>query len=57
MLVLTQTGSPRAIPRPIRPLELRQYRYFVVLTEELPAGFAPAGRPCLCPAYSKCHCA
>ena len=35
MLVLTQTGSPGAIPRPIRPLELRQYRYFVVLAEEL----------------------
>ena len=35
MLVLTQTGSLRAIPRPIRPLELRQYRYFVVLAEEL----------------------
>ena len=35
MLVLTQTGPPRATPRPIRPLELRQYRYFVVLAEEL----------------------
>ena len=35
MLILKQTGSPRAIPRPIRPLELRQYRYFVVLAEEL----------------------
>ena len=35
MLVLKHTGSHRAIPRPIRPLELRQYRYFVVLAEEL----------------------
>ncbi len=35
MLVLKQTGSSPAIRHPIRPLELRQYRYFVVLAEEL----------------------
>lgn len=35
MLALEQTGSSREIPRPNRPLELRQYRYFVVLAEEL----------------------
>lgn len=35
MLALEQTGSPRETPRPHRPLELRQYRYFVVLAEEL----------------------
>ena len=35
MLVLKQADAPREIPRLIRPLELRQYRYFVVLAEEL----------------------
>jgi DNA-binding transcriptional LysR family regulator len=35
MLVLKQTGSSPAIRHPIRPLDLRQYRYFVVLAEEL----------------------
>jgi DNA-binding transcriptional LysR family regulator len=35
MLALKQADAPREIPRTIRPLELRQYRYFVVLAEEL----------------------
>lgn len=35
MLALEQTGNPRALPRPNRPLELRLYRYFVTLAEEL----------------------
>jgi len=35
MLAHEQTGGPREIPRPKRPLELRQYRYFVLLAEEL----------------------
>ena len=35
MLTLEETHSPREIPRLHRPLELRQYRYFVVLAEEL----------------------
>ena len=35
MLVLKQADTPREIPRLIRPLELRQYRYFVILAEEL----------------------
>lgn len=35
MLVLKQADTSREIPRLIRPLELRQYRYFVVLAEEL----------------------
>lgn len=35
MPVLKQDGLLREISRPIRPLELRQYRYFVVLAEEL----------------------
>ena len=35
MLVLKEVGTTLAIPRIIRPLELRQYRYFVALAEEL----------------------
>ena len=35
MLVLKQADASRELPRPIRPIELRQYRYFVVLAEEL----------------------
>ena len=35
MLALEQTGTPREAARLHRPLELRQYRYFVVLAEEL----------------------
>jgi DNA-binding transcriptional LysR family regulator len=35
MLALEQTGNARALPRPSRPLELRLYRYFVTLAEEL----------------------
>ena len=35
MLVPKHTGFPSAISHPIRPLELRQYRYFVILAEEL----------------------
>jgi DNA-binding transcriptional LysR family regulator len=35
MLALDATHSAREIPRLHRPLELRQYRYFVVLAEEL----------------------
>lgn len=35
MLALEQTGNARALPRPNRPLELRLYRYFVTLAEEL----------------------
>ncbi len=35
MLQLKQADASREIPRLIRPLELRQYRYFVVLAEEL----------------------
>ena len=35
MRALEQTGNPRETTRPHRPLELRQYRYFAVLAEEL----------------------
>ena len=35
MLELTRTGSIRETIPPLRPLELRQYRYFVALAEEL----------------------
>ena len=35
MLALAQTGNSHANPRPTRPLELRLYRYFVILAEEL----------------------
>ena len=35
MRALEQTGNPREATRPHRPLELRQYRYFAVLAEEL----------------------
>lgn len=35
MLDLKQAGTVRETARAIRPLELRQYRYFVVLAEEL----------------------
>ncbi|MGA7538390.1 MAG: LysR substrate-binding domain-containing protein [Steroidobacteraceae bacterium] len=35
MQLVKQADTPRAASRPIRPLELRQYRYFVVLAEEL----------------------
>jgi len=35
MLILKEVGTTLAIPRTIRPLELRQYRYFVALAEEL----------------------
>jgi len=35
MQLVKQADTPRATSRPVRPLELRQYRYFVVLAEEL----------------------
>jgi DNA-binding transcriptional LysR family regulator len=35
MQLVKQADTPRAASRPIRPLELRQYRYFVILAEEL----------------------
>jgi len=35
MPILKEVGTTLAIPRTIRPLELRQYRYFVALAEEL----------------------
>ena len=35
MQLVKHADTPRAVSRPIRPLELRQYRYFVVLAEEL----------------------
>ncbi len=35
MQLVKQADTPRAASRPIRPIELRQYRYFVVLAEEL----------------------
>lgn len=35
MLAHDDAHSPRGIPRLHRPLELRQYRYFVILAEEL----------------------
>ncbi len=35
MQLVKHADTPRAASRPIRPLELRQYRYFVILAEEL----------------------
>ena len=35
MQLVKHADTSRAVSRPIRPLELRQYRYFVVLAEEL----------------------
>ena len=35
MAALDESSKARGVTRPIRPLELRQYRYFVVLAEEL----------------------
>lgn len=35
MQLVKQADTPRAPSRAIRPLELRQYRYFVILAEEL----------------------
>ena len=35
MQLVKQADTPRPTSRPIRPLELRQYRYFVILAEEL----------------------